>query len=337
MLPFPRLYRDKQGMALLITIMVISLLIAVTVQFNRTVRESFFGSAAQLEGQNLHAIALSGLTIGMALLEADGKTTTYDSLQDIWAVPGEETEADLFDRGSLKLRIMDLSGRLQVNSLLEQNGEGENGQNAGGNREILRRLLLSGTFDITDERQAQEIVDALTDWIDPDDRESDFGAEESYYRSLNPPYSCRNGPVTTIEELLLVKGISPELLFGGSGRPGLADFLTVYGTDGKININTAPEELLQVMHPLMTEELAATLGEYRLEEKNIEKLEDPGWYGDTPAWPGDIVLPARVISTKSHFFELRAEGSYRGQSRRITAVVERDSNNNLEILYKMVE
>ena len=78
-------------------------------------------------------------------------------------------------------------------------------------------------------------------------------------------------------------------------------------------------------------------GEYRLEEDNLEKLEDPGWYGDTPAWPGDIVLPVRVISTKSTFFQLRAEGIYREQSRRITAVVKRDGNNNLAILYKMVE
>lgn len=332
--PPTSIYRDNRGMALLITIMVISLLIAVTVQFNRTVRQSFFASAAQLEGQHLSTIARSGFTIGAAILEADGDANTQDSLQDLWAGVDSDAFTGLFNRGELKLVISDFSGRLQVNSLVQQ---GESGQNANENREILKRLLLSGNVVIEDEQEAQEIVDALTDWLDADDRESDFGAETSYYQSLDPPYSSQNGPVGGIEELLLVKGITPELLFGGEGRPGLADFLTVYGTDGKLNINTAPEELLQALHPLMTEELAVTLDEYRREEENIEELQNPDWYRNVPAWPGDIELPGEVLSTRSYFFQLRSEGIFHDQSRRVTAVVQRDSNNKTAFLYRRVE
>jgi len=341
MMAFPgfRQYRDSRGMALLITIMVVSLLIAVTVQFNRKVRTSFFGSASLLESRQLQAIALSGLTIGQAMLEVDGAANGYDDLLDIWASTNFSEMTDLFETGALRLDVADLSGRLQVNSLVR---EGEQAQE--GNvvetvelRGILKRLLLLGIFDITDETQAQEIIDALTDWIDADDRESDYGAEDSYYQSLNPPYSCKNGPVETMEELLLVKGITPELLYGGPGRPGLADFLTVYGTDGHININTAPAELLQALHPLMTEDLAISLEEYRQDEGNIEKLEDPGWYRNITAWPGDIDLPPMILSTKSFFFQLRSSGTYQDLARRVTAVVERDSDNNTEILYKTVE
>lgn len=323
--PAVSILRNSKGMALLITIMVVSLLIAVTVQFNRTVRQSFFASATQLEGRNLRTIARSGLTIGEALLEEDGKAGGYDSLQDSWATADKLELTGLFPRGELKLRITDLSGRLQLNSLVGQEGGG--GQDANENREILKRLLLSGTFELEQEQQAQEIVDALVDWLDADDQESDFGAESSYYHSLDPPYDCRNGPVAAIEELLLVKGITPQLLFGGQGRRGLADFLTVYGSDGKLNINTAPTELLRALHPLMNEELAATLDDYRRAEENYERLETPDWYRNVPAWPGDIELPAENISTKSGVFRIRAEGQLHDQRQSMTAVVQRTAGN----------
>ena len=45
-------------------------------------------------------------------------------------------------------------------------------------------------------------------------RRAPNGAESDYYGSLSPPYAPRNGPPVTIEELLLVRGVTPQLLFG---------------------------------------------------------------------------------------------------------------------------
>ena len=115
--------RDQQGMALLITIMVVSLLIGVTVQFSRSVRHSFFSSSAQLEGQRLNAIARSGLAIGSALLEVDGKTNSYDTLLDGWASIEPEQSADLFPRGEVHFEVEDLSGRFQINGLVTATGD----------------------------------------------------------------------------------------------------------------------------------------------------------------------------------------------------------------------
>ncbi|WP_136806697.1 type II secretion system minor pseudopilin GspK [Desulfosediminicola flagellatus] len=331
---------ENQGMALLITIMVISLLIAVTVQFNRSVRQNYFASAAQLDGQRLRMISKSGFTIAAALLEADGKANTYDTLQDQWAVIDVESFPGLFGRGVLNLEITDLSGKLQINSLVQESEgeqEGEEEQNTNENREILNRLLLSGTFGIEDEQEAREIVDALVDWLDSDDRESDFGAESSYYRSLENSYECQNGPVTVIEDLLLVKGITPELLFGDEDRPGLVDYITVYGSDGTININTASEELLQAMHSFMTAELSELLAEFRNEEGNYENLETVEWYRDVTGFPNDIELSGKVISTTSSYFKIDAEGVFNDQRRIMTAIVERNKENTVSFLYRKVE
>jgi DNA uptake protein ComE-like DNA-binding protein len=69
-----------------------------------------------------------------------------------------------------------------------------------------------------------ETADAILDWMDEDDEPREFGAESEYYSSLTPPYSPKNGPLETVEELLLVRDVTPQLLFGADvNRNGLID------------------------------------------------------------------------------------------------------------------
>ena len=59
-----------------------------------------------------------------------------------------------------------------------------------------------------------QIADAILDWIDKDDRPRAYGAESAYYENLEPAYRPRNGPLSSLDELLLVQGVTPELLYG---------------------------------------------------------------------------------------------------------------------------
>ncbi|MCH5374078.1 MAG: type II secretion system protein GspK, partial [Planctomycetes bacterium] len=69
-----------------------------------------------------------------------------------------------------------------------------------------------------------EIADAILDWLDEDDEPREFGAELEYYSSLSPAYAPKNGPLETVEELLLVRGVTPQLLFGADvNRNGMVD------------------------------------------------------------------------------------------------------------------
>ncbi len=69
-----------------------------------------------------------------------------------------------------------------------------------------------------------EIADAILDWIDADDEPREYGAEIDYYSNLTPPYTPQNGPLKTIEELLLVRGITADMLFGRDiNRNGMID------------------------------------------------------------------------------------------------------------------
>ncbi|MGE3313605.1 MAG: hypothetical protein AB7O26_00730 [Planctomycetaceae bacterium] len=62
------------------------------------------------------------------------------------------------------------------------------------------------------------IAGAILDWIDADSSEREGGAEADYYAGLDPAYAPRNALPESFEELLLVKGITRELLFGDGGR-----------------------------------------------------------------------------------------------------------------------
>jgi DNA uptake protein ComE-like DNA-binding protein len=70
----------------------------------------------------------------------------------------------------------------------------------------------------------EDVADAILDWLDEDDETREVGAEYDYYSSLDPPYAPKNGPFETVEELLLVRGVTPDLLFGRDvNRNGMID------------------------------------------------------------------------------------------------------------------
>ncbi|HVV99233.1 MAG TPA: hypothetical protein VHB77_02765, partial [Planctomycetaceae bacterium] len=59
-----------------------------------------------------------------------------------------------------------------------------------------------------------EIADAILDWVDSDSTRRETGVESEYYSTLSPSYVPTNGPAASLDELLLVKGVTRELLFG---------------------------------------------------------------------------------------------------------------------------
>jgi general secretion pathway protein K len=327
-------------MALLITVMTVTLLVAVTLQFRKSTWNKYLASHSYQTGVQLTAMADSGINIALAVLENDVGENEFDSFLEDWALLERETFAGFFPNGQLHIRIQDLSGRLPINNLVGKSGEGQQGVDAvieAESRKILFRLLLSGAFPVDDETEAQGIVDAIVDWIDSDDKESDFGAESNYYQGLEPPYVARNRPLQRIEELLLIKGITPALLFGSGKRAGLADFLTVYTSDGKINVNTAPPLLIQSLEPLISEELVAKLDTYRKDKDNEDSLGRPDWYQNISGWPGDIVLNPVMVTTKSSYFEVIATGISDTLSRKMVADVERKSPDEINVLVRKIE
>jgi len=71
----------------------------------------------------------------------------------------------------------------------------------------------------------EDVADAILDWLDEDEEPRPMGAEfDDYYLHLPTPYKPANGPIESIEQLLLVRGVTPQLLFGyDENRNGVLD------------------------------------------------------------------------------------------------------------------
>ncbi len=81
------------------------------------------------------------------------------------------------------------------------------------------RALLMALPDMT-----EEVADAILDWLDADDEVREYGTESAYYTSESPAYEAKNGPMDSLDELLLVRGVTPQLLFGlDTNRNGILD------------------------------------------------------------------------------------------------------------------
>jgi len=59
-----------------------------------------------------------------------------------------------------------------------------------------------------------ELAACLLDYRDADDAPRDNGAEQDWYDQRTFPYLIKNGPLATVEELLLVKGFTGPLVYG---------------------------------------------------------------------------------------------------------------------------
>ncbi|MDH4322166.1 MAG: general secretion pathway protein GspK, partial [Desulfobulbaceae bacterium] len=232
-------------------------------------------------------------------------------------------DAEVLLGGGCELAIQDQSGLLPVNALVGADGQ----YNETVRQSFVRLLVAAGGVGADD---AENIVDAVKDWLDADDEVTRFGAESATYLAMAQPYRCRNAPIASLDELLLVQGMSAELLYGAEGSPGIASSLTVYGRDGVVNINTAPTAVLMALAENMDMEMAEAMDEYRQDPAN--DLSSPTWYRNIR---GDVNLVGAVV--KSEYFEIVATGVEGRMRRTVRGVVRRHDAKKIEVLSWQVD
>ncbi len=171
-----------------------------------------------------------------------------------------------YPEGTVECRIMTNASKMSVNT---QNTE--------------QWMQLFSLYGI-EEEERKNIVAALLDWRDNDDlpRERDGveigeGAEAEYYATRTPAYAPRNGPFFSVEEILLVRGITEDMYYGtrveGKQVPGLKDLLTVSSQNMyQFDINTCPVGLLMAFLEIDEQE-AGKLVKAR-EEKMLENVQE---------------------------------------------------------------
>ena len=338
-----KILKNNHGIALLVTLSVVTILIAASLEMNKKMRSAVFSAATTRDRITLLNMASSGVNLAAAILVKDKKDSNTDSLQEDWADSEKISEilADIpFEDGGIALTINDELGKIQINSLV-QFPEGHNfneSQRAMWERFLSLLMYKNEAFE---DMEPMTIIDSIKDWLDSGDDDAITGlngAESDFYQDLDPPYPCKNGPFTYIGELALVRGVTPELFQGAGGEQGLSKYITVFGMtkssnnsftyEGKININTADLPTLVAILPSGNEDLAQAIYEYRMETSGstyIHDLSSPTWYKNVPG-AGDIKIDPNLITTSSDFFRIESTATLKEMKIKVTTVVKRENN-----------
>jgi general secretion pathway protein K len=327
-----RCLKNKSGIALVLSILIIGLIVAVTLQFNTSMWSELHAATNLGDGVKLGSIARSGFNYALAVLFEDGTSEEkFDAQHEAWADSAalSVNSASQFEEGRFEVKIIDHSGRIQVNQLVNLKGEFNTKQ-----KELLTRFLKWEEFGL-EEEEVRIVIESIKDWIDPDNDVMDLGAESPYYQTLEGPYSCRNAPMESLEELLLIRGITKELFYGTKEKPGISDYMTIHGSEGggKININTADPLVLRSLSDQIDDDRIKNMVEYRMDEGN--DLKDAKWYQKVSGM-SDVSIDPDLITTSSIYFEIRSKGFKGAMTREVKGVVER-KEGALKILSWRVE
>jgi general secretion pathway protein K len=292
--------KNESGFALILTLVVTALMVAIVVEMIHQVYVDTSLSRGFRDGQQASLLAESGVTGGAKLLQMGLSGRTYTALSDRWATPIKLDD----DAGSLEISISEESGKINVNALVLPNGEYEPFTSAALKR-LGVRLKLPG-----------DVWSATADWLDSDDQPRSGGVESAYYRTLKPPYAARNSRLMTLTELTLVKGMTPELL--GTVRP----YLTIYSDQAgsplsTVNINTASKEVLAALDDRIDDRLAERI----LEERRLQPFKSTAELSRVRGLDTVAIGLVGKISVKGNLFKITSVARVKDSGRTVEAVV----------------
>jgi general secretion pathway protein K len=290
----PSSRRNERGIALIIVMLVIAVLSVLAAGFAYMIRvESKLARNAQHEAEMLW-LAWSGVELARYVLGQQltlPGEQTFTALNQVWAGgPGGtnqllaeiQLENLALGPGHITVRIEDLERTFNINF---------------ANAEILERALELVGLDLLD---SGTVIAAIEDWRDTDQLTRMGGAESDFYLALPNPYYAKDGPIDHLSELLLVRGVSPEIFWGPTrlqpewmdstpirrqstfgisdrtGPVGLVDLFNAGPARREVNINTASSAVLQLL-PGIDATLAAGILELRAGLDGVDGTED-----DTP-------------------------------------------------------
>jgi type II secretion system (T2SS) protein K len=270
---YRRRSRSRSGSVLLAVLIVLPLLFLAAYQFGELMWQEYAAANSALKTAQAKALANSAINMcAVYLSSSNGGATNFNnniysntsSFQSAQITNTDGTVAGLFSvvaaydqndpnfsansQTSFRYGVIDESGKININSLYKLDPTGA----------TLTKVLqtLSANSVANPNAVTSTGTDSILDWIDPDENPRPNGAESQYYSGLNPPYNCKNYYLDTVDELLLVQGMTPQILYGtdwnrngmqdpgedsgGTWDPGLAPYLTVYSRELNTDPNNNP-------------------------------------------------------------------------------------------------
>jgi len=309
--------RGQRGVALVLTLLILTLLVVTGLELNRAIRVEATLAGNYRDLTQGSYIAQSGVEIARALIQDDDPS--YDSLDERWAqfAVFAYLSHRLFTDGDFTGQIVDESSKFNPNGLIDPYGNVDPKK-----KDQLERLLqLMG--------HNPEVMDAILDWLDPDDQRRPMGAEREYYMTLKRPYAPKNGPLDSLGEMLLIKGMDSSTFYGTDEREGLRNYVTIY-SEGKININTASLPVLLCL----SSKVDQTMAEAVLESRREKPFRSPEDLRSIPGWGSIYPQISSEITVRSNYFSLEVQGNYHDARAIVQTVIQREGKRTKVLFWK---
>jgi general secretion pathway protein K len=224
---------SSRGAALLTVLWLTAALTAIAFTLANTVRGEIERSSTDADGLKAYYLAAGAIDRTLVYMESgpafrgpDGKPLFQEDVTRVLLLN--------YPNGVARVEYIPENSKLNVNMAPP--------------RELSNLLLALGA----DPNRAQTIVSGILDWRAGTPGGS-FSQFDQFYLSLTPSFRARHASLEEIEELLLVRGMTPDLFYGGYTRDaqgrfiphdGLRDCLSVYGSTGPLDVNTVTPEVM---------------------------------------------------------------------------------------------
>jgi type II secretory pathway component PulK len=228
-MPLARRHEPRRGVVLLAVLIIVVLLSLAAYKYSDLMMSEYSAADSAINAAQARALAESGVIFTAATLADPNNSLNgnpYDAssvFQNVQVGPaGNGGRTGRFTILALRnpediasgnqpyrVGVADESGKINLNALLQlDNNQGNIAYN-----------MLMALPNMTDD-----VANAIIDWLDPDDNPRTNGAESDTYSGTTPAYQCKNGPLDTLEEMLLIRGVTAQLLFGNDrNRNGVLD------------------------------------------------------------------------------------------------------------------
>ena len=329
--PIGRVSPDQTGSVLLIAFWALCLLTVFAIYLGYSVRQKIVLIGRLNSRDSLHFISDAGVKQAIAELKKK-EPSEYYALNEAWSSnPAIFQQVNVgFGTFSVGYDYLDYHTGYQETRYGLVDEERKLNLNKAGLDEIARLIMIVADFDIT---EAQSLAAAIVDWRDSDSQLSiPLGsAEDRYYYNLHSSYEAKDADFEVFDELLLVKGMSQEVL------DKLKNYITIYG-NGKVNINTASSQVLLALN--LDDELVDKIIAFRCGRDKIEATSDDNIFNSSsnivaelnqfsPLSPSQIAIlsesvSAGKISTDSSNFMIRAVGQLDRFESQVICIVNRE-------------
>ncbi len=347
----------RSGIALLIVLAIIVLLSTLAYSFHDMVASQLRISRKDVDRFRALQLARAGLNLGLTLIKLDpqfnNQNYTYipdpsyknkqfergvelNPIEEVYLMlHGSEEGGIPLEGGMVSVAIRDETARLNVNAALQAPNFLLNLLRIANVRKR-KKLIFSDTRAADDI--SMQLTNAILDWVDPDNSSRPEGAESSWYSSKEPKYKARNGPMESLDELMLLRHMDRSIMNGvpkTDQYPGslpISDFLTVFGQTVTVNANSAPVEVLAAVPGIYESQNRQAIINEIITQRPIQ---NPGALQAVISTHDSTALAkaGRFLTTNSNTirFDVKAKlGSYEA---RIQTVVTRDQRGVIRTIY----